>query len=66
MSDDERNDLLLLKEVVSGYLADTEQQIIDYSPHADRENFEFIILKARRYEQVLTEIDRQLQDQDEL
>lgn len=66
MSDDERNDLLLLKKVVSGYLADTEQQIIDYNPHADRKIFEFIILKARRYEQVLTEIDRQLQIGDEL
>ena len=64
MTDNERNDLLLLKKIVSGYLTDVEQQIIDYSPHADRKIFEFIILKARRYEQVLTEIDRQLQNED--
>ena len=60
MSDDELNDLLLLKKVVSGYLADVEQQILDYSPHGDRVVFEFIVLKARRYEQTLIEIDRRL------
>lgn len=66
MSDDERNDLLLLRKVVSGYLADVEQQILNYSPHGDRVVFDFIILKARSYEQTLTEIERQLQNEDQL
>ena len=64
MTDDERSDLLLLRKIVSGYLADLEQQILDFSPHGDRVIFEFIILKARSYEQTLTEIERQIQNED--
>ena len=64
MTDDERSDLLLLRKIVSGYLADLEKQILDFSPHGDRVIFEFIILKARSYEQTLTEIERQIQNED--
>ena len=66
MTDDERNDLLDLKRIVTDYLADVEQQILEYSPHADRNVFDFMILKARRYQQTLTEIDRQLKNEDRL
>lgn len=64
MTDDERNDLLELKVIVTNYLADVEQQILEYSPHADRVVFDFMILKARRYQQTLTQIDRRLQNED--
>lgn len=62
MTDDERNDLLELKEIIIKYLADVEQQILNYDPHADDGRFNFLILKARRYQQTLTEIDRQLKN----
>ncbi|GAB2604317.1 hypothetical protein [Spirosoma areae] len=64
MTDDECNDIVELKRIVSGYLANVEQQILEYSPHADKAIFDFMILKARRYQQTLTEIDRQLQNED--
>lgn len=64
MSDDERNDLAELKVILTKYLAEVEQQILNYDPYADNDKFNFLILKARRYQQTLVEIDRQLLNDD--
>lgn len=66
MTDDERNDLLKLKVILTKYLAAVEQQIIDYNSDADDDKFNFLILRARRYQQALAQIGYQLQNEEEL
>ncbi len=65
MSDDERNDLLLLKKIVERHLSTLHDEIIELSPYEDDLYFDALLGKAKYYRRILTRINQQLADEDE-
>ena len=65
MSDEERDDLLLLKKIVERHLSTLHDEIIELSPYENDLHFDALLGKAKYYRGILARINQQLADKNE-
>lgn len=66
MSEDERQFLLNMKATMEKYLGLVNEQIINYKPKSDDEKHDFFIKKAVMFRNTLEEVNRKLNQDDNL